>query len=259
MKKRFIMLFVIMVFVAVTAMAIGRADTTDETRSKILASAQNTRRLGGLLEKPGIGTLAFLKSQKTYGKGDIESLSRMFAGQLHVPIRIVDSPSPVTIGNAAEILSKTGVTVGIFFVDDERMPLSLVAAEERWAIINTLKVARGAANGELAVKRLQREISRTVKSIFLNGTTEKGEKAVRTAEDLEKIRKDPIDGQQLFTIVRGLPSYDLVAPRIVPYKLACEEGWAPAPTNEYQKAIWDETHAIPANPMKIEFDPKKGR
>jgi hypothetical protein len=93
----------------------------------------------------------------------------------------------------------------------------------------------------------------------LNGTTEKGEKAVRTAEDLEKIRKDPIDGQQLFTIVRGLPSYDLVAPRIVPYKLACEEGWAPAPTNEYQKAIWDETHAIPANPMKIEFDPKKGR
>lgn len=23
------------------------------------------------------------------------------------------------------------------------------------------------------------------------------------------------------------------------YKLACEEGWAPAPTNQWQKAIWD--------------------
>ena len=34
---------------------------------------------------------------------------------------------------------------------------------------------------------------------------------------------------------------------------------APAPTNEFQKAVWDKVHAIPQNPMKIEFDPKKGR
>ena len=46
---------------------------------------------------------------------------------------------------------------------------------------------------------------------------------------------------------------------LVPYRRACEEGWAPAPTNEYQKAIWDKVHAAPKNPMKIEFDPKKGR
>ena len=43
------------------------------------------------------------------------------------------------------------------------------------------------------------------------------------------------------------------------YLDACEQGWAPAPTNEYQKAIWDKVHAAPKNPMKIEFDPKKGR
>ena len=43
------------------------------------------------------------------------------------------------------------------------------------------------------------------------------------------------------------------------YRQACKEGWAPAPTNDVQKAIWDEIHAVPATPMKIEFDPKKGR
>ena len=47
--------------------------------------------------------------------------------------------------------------------------------------------------------------------------------------------------------------------RMVPYELACEQGWAPAPTNDIQKAIWDRVHAAPKNPMKIEFDPKKGR
>lgn len=43
------------------------------------------------------------------------------------------------------------------------------------------------------------------------------------------------------------------------YKRACEEGWAPAPTNDVQKAIWDNVHATPKNPLKIEFDPEKGR
>ena len=47
--------------------------------------------------------------------------------------------------------------------------------------------------------------------------------------------------------------------RIATYRQACREGWAPAPTNDVQKAIWDKVHAIPKSPMKIEFDPKKGR
>ena len=46
-----------------------------------------------------------------------------------------------------------------------------------------------------------------------------------------------------------------------PYFKACEEGWAPAPTNEYQRAVWEKVHAIPDKPMKIEFDPatQKGK
>ena len=43
------------------------------------------------------------------------------------------------------------------------------------------------------------------------------------------------------------------------YLRACKEGWAPAPTNEVQKRVWDKVHAAPRMPMKIEFDPKKGR
>ena len=47
--------------------------------------------------------------------------------------------------------------------------------------------------------------------------------------------------------------------RYVTYRAACIRGWAPAPTNAAQKAVWDKVRAIPKNPMKIEFDPKKGR
>ena len=44
------------------------------------------------------------------------------------------------------------------------------------------------------------------------------------------------------------------------YKRACKEGWAPAPTNDVQKAIWEKIKAEkdqkPSNPIKVNFDPK---
>ena len=43
------------------------------------------------------------------------------------------------------------------------------------------------------------------------------------------------------------------------YRQACQEGWAPAPKNDEQKAIWNQVHAIPDKPIKIEFDPKKDK
>ena len=60
-------------------------------------------------------------------------------------------------------------------------------------------------------------------------------------------------------IRNSAPFYGLVPWYQTTYIKACEEGWAPAPTNDIQKAIWDKVHAAPKNPMKIEFDPKKGR
>lgn len=37
------------------------------------------------------------------------------------------------------------------------------------------------------------------------------------------------------------------------YKRAGREGWAPAPTNDIQKAIWEKMNQVPDKPMTIEF------
>ena len=42
------------------------------------------------------------------------------------------------------------------------------------------------------------------------------------------------------------------------YREACREGWAPPPTNDLQRAIWEETRKLPEKPIKIEFDPPRG-
>ena len=45
--------------------------------------------------------------------------------------------------------------------------------------------------------------------------------------------------------------------RYVPYEVACYEGWAPAPTNEAQRVIWKEVHALPSSPISIAPEAKK--
>jgi hypothetical protein len=66
----------------------------------------------------------------------------------------------------------------------------------------------------------------------------------------------PMNFQKIYPILK---KFGITREHRVPYHIACQEGWTPTPTNEYQKAIWDKVHAAPKNPMKIEFDPKKGR
>ena len=82
--------------------------------------------------------------------------------------------------------------------------------------------------------------------------------AIKEPKDLDKmLEAAPVDAIQ--RAIESLKVYGVTPQEMSTYKKACQEGWAPAPTNEYQKAVWDKVHAAPKNPMKIEFDPKKGR
>ena len=51
--------------------------------------------------------------------------------------------------------------------------------------------------------------------------------------------------------------FGLKAYRPTAYIRACMEGWAPAPTNDIQKAIWDKVHAMPTAPLAIKPETKK--
>ena len=61
-------------------------------------------------------------------------------------------------------------------------------------------------------------------------------------------------------IIKHLKGIGVKPARRTTYKRACQEGWAPAPTNAYQKAIWEQVKADkergPTNPITIP-PPKK--
>ena len=148
----------------------------------------------------------------------------------------------------------------IYLISDETMPSLLIAPEQKWCTINVSKLKSD--KEAFFNARVQKEFMRSFAMLcgaFMSSYDNPVMGLVTKTEDLDNI----IDFRLPKDIVKKCSSY-LEKNGVTPYKRttfrqACEEGWAPAPTNEYQKAVWDKVHAAPKNPMKIEFDPKKGR
>ena len=147
-------------------------------------------------------------------------------------------------------------------VDNPQLPPSIVAVEAKWAIMNVAALEKGAATPEVTRIRARNEFAR-VYAMLCGGFSSQFKAPltnyVKEVSDLDNCLYDlPIDmGQKIF----GYLNYCGVKPeKKVPYRKAVQEGWAAAPTNEFQKAIWKEVHDKiekgPANALKI-VPPKK--
>ena len=167
----------------------------------------------------------------------------------------------VGIGNIGECIRKSGGVLGVALVEDTALPGFMVAPEDGWAIVNVVKLGKDNPKPEVLAARVRKETLRAFAFVSGGAYQANGCSLMRDVKSLADI--DALQerfGLDTVSHVRSsAPFYGLVPWYQTTYLKACEEGWAPAPTNEFQKAIWDKVHAAPKNPMKIEFDPKKGR
>ena len=160
------------------------------------------------------------------------------------------------VAKTPELLKDKSANAVVYITSSGSSPL-LVSPDERWASVSV--AAMGDANTSA---RLEKETMRAL--TFLCGGTASGYANPMTYPVTDVRQLDLIDSPDLpIDVIQRMQQY-LERLGVTPYKqatyrTACKQGWAPAPTNDAQKAIWDKVHAIPANPMKIEFDPKKGR
>ena len=142
----------------------------------------------------------------------------------------------------------------------------LAAVEDRWAVVNVRKRAEGFGSEEAKNKfmpgRSQKEVLRALAAVG-GGLTSRYPNNIMGIAKLADLDICPVvlPGDTMNAVRRHLEK-DGVMPAVKStYRQACLEGWASAPTNEIQKAIWDQVHSIPDKPIKIEFDPatQKGK
>lgn len=148
----------------------------------------------------------------------------------------------------------------LYVIDDPKMPRVLAATEDRWCMMNVAPLKN--AKSAFFEARVKKEISRAFAMLCGGMTSNYGISLVGAVTKSEDLDVFP-DGKLPIDVVMRMEPYmtnlGVIPAKLVPYRIACQEGWAPAPTNDVQKAIWDEVRSLPQKPMKIEYDPKRGK
>ena len=246
--------------VAMAEVADSTAPTKAAAKTKL---PRGMRRYGGIIQVPNSqkGKIVIVNAQRKLPLSNIRAGMDEFAQTLKFRVEFVDG-EPTTLEKASADMEKLGADVAVFIQDNPESKVTILSApEQRWTILNASAINAGARSDEFAAARIRKELMRgflcaagTMNSQYQGSIMA----AIKEPKDLDKmLEAAPVDAIQ--RAIESLKVYGVTPQEMSTYKKACQEGWAPAPTNEYQKAVWDKVHAAPKNPMKIEFDPKKGR
>ena len=223
--------------------------TKRELRERRIAAA------GGFVVRPYAGKkIVIVNDQKRVAEKDFfKDRQSSIEGLLGYPVQVVPAKSDV---------SKAAVVITLS--DDDSAPSLLVAPEVPWAGINVGALAVDSPKPEVLASRLQKEIWRAF--MYACGAANSVMqpcvmRTVRRPQDLDAHVISVPCPDSLPRVANTAKELGIGETSICTYKQACMEGWAPAPTNDVQKAVWQEVHSMPKSPMKIKFDPaaQKGK
>lgn len=220
------------------------------------------KKTGGFVRKAGSakGCFVVLNGQKKVPEVELKVALATLDRQTKVQTKMVES-SGLGVDNVRDKIRSAGGSVGVAVVESETLPSLLAAPETGWAIVNVSALCDGSDAGTLA-SRLRKEILRSFAFVAGGCYSPFGDFLMRditAPKNLDVVSNEEFNIAMLQRFSQSLGSYKITPWYETTYLKACEEGWAPAPTNDYQKAIWGQVHAMPTNPIKIKPEAKKVR
>lgn len=247
---------IVIALAALSVTTLAAEETKEPTAKKSNKEIMDhiaMKRYGGKIRQPNSerGEIVFVNSQKTVEASvlakAIDKIERQFKYIVKVSDKDVDA-------SASRLVVR--------LEDLDRKERVLLAPESYWVSVNVKSLAADNPPKAILADRFEKEVRRAF-AFVCGGTcgTEPGGicRMVNSLSDLDAIPGLDFALDIEARIVNNMNETEVKPYRIAKYSEAVQEGWAPAPTNDYQQAIWDKVHAMPATPMKIEFDPKKGR
>lgn len=259
--------------VAVCALAAGmagggvkpRASTPEEKAARAERRLKALNETGGFIADPrdAKGKFVFVDCGVGIDESVLKAAAIKCQNSCMILTEVVKRDSPAFSFRAADEMFQTlGGIMATFLIDEESWPLEVVCPEARYTIVNVRPLRSGSPAKDVLETRVRKMMSRSVGQVFQAGyafSSISTMNLIRTATDLDKIATEGLATECTTVIQATAEKFGFRPMRRVLYRKACEEGWAPPPMNAFQKSAWDKVHAMPANPMKIEFDPKKGR
>lgn len=163
------------------------------------------------------------------------------------------------IDRVGVIMKERDAQIALFIVDSPTLPASLHADEEGWTIVNVAKMRAGSPTEEKLDLRIRKLIARGFMAAVGSCSDADETSPMRPAPTVNELDKIPV-AHISFWNVRAMIDYlktmGVFPMTLMPYRRAVQAGIAPAPTNKWQKLIWEKEHEIPTKPMQIKFDHK---
>ena len=239
---------------------VAQAASPEATAARERAYARKAAKFGGILQRPNAhpGKFAFVNAQGRVASSNLTETVAFLRKVTYANI-VVEDGKTVTAVTAAAARKEAKADVAIFLVDEKAMPdMMLISPENKWAIVNVAALAADGAAQQYAAARLNKEMVRAFAYVAGGcGSEFAGNLMDHIARpdqlDNYSEARPPMD--VMAKVSRRLPLLGVTPQRTATYQQACKEGWAPAPTNDVQKAIWNKIRADkergPTNPILI--------
>ena len=218
-------------------------DASSSSRKPIEQTKGFQKHLGGFVVQPDTlkGHVVFAYAGSPEGLGTLVKVVRGVGAIYHLDARERKLDAAVSPATASAALKSMGANAAVFLVEDPSLPTLLAAPENAWAIVNVNALKADAPDAKKLAARIEKELWRAF-ALACGSSVSSAPgcvlNAVSSLNDVDglgttMISMEPSTSMEIFTKKIGIAPY-----RRTTYRQACREGWAPAPTNEYQTAIW---------------------
>lgn len=237
------------------------------------AKARRIDKVGGYVSKPNSmkGRIVFYNCQDSYSTNCINEIITKFwsykDGHLNF---IVENGEKQAKGYSLEYWAqlkkvlKADVLIGI--IDEKTYPQILSAPENYWTVINVKHIADGLDPIQSQTKcdaRYRKELIRALAFATSSASTQFPNNIISLGSVSEFDKVEAFMPADSFNIMlRRLKKLGVAPEYVTSYLNACEEGWAPEPTTDIQKKIWEkckqkaDDEADPTNRWKRDFEKK---
>ena len=241
----------------------SRNTTNPTLERKRTLFAQRIKDEGGALYTMATGrVIRVVNAQKRIDGAFVDSFKNSMRVALHLPVVAEQVEPSEAVALAISETKRNDTALAIVVTDDTITPGFLVAPEDRWAIVNVSRLVADNPSDAVLKVRTTKECWRAIG--YLLGASDSLRqpclmRPIHSLKDLDAEQIAVVTPEPFAKMALNAQKLNISRQRLVTYKQACQEGWAPAPTNDVQRAIREETRKLPTKPIKIEFDPKKGK
>jgi len=242
--------------------SLSAADTSATIRPYVVPPekmAEFNAKTGGVIDPPPGGKALVVLDAREKDSSTLSNL--LFAAELQLTItceerdiKLAANDDPVKTAFEAK---KAGAGAVILFYEREGSPVMTAFPEDAITLVNLQPLQDPSYN--VYRRRLVKEFWRSV-ALTLGGYGNQLQiggvlQAAFSVQGLDEIPSVSLSPFQINAIQNAKGKLKIYGKKSVPYSKACREGWAPPPTNDVQRALYNRFND-PTQRFRRDFKPK---